>query len=100
MPSREESIRLARRAVVDVIVDLVRIEHRLFEIAESVPPPWDSDAMADDRIPPDQGFALAGAVACAPTEDVAELISVLRKAAAINDEYLHQSFLHRQASTT
>lgn len=76
----EPGLQAARAAVVEVILELVGLDHRLFEIGQSLRLSWDAVEMWENKAPRDPATELYGTLRWVRTELFEEAISGLRKA--------------------
>ncbi len=84
-----------RRAVLEVALDLQRLDQRLFEICESVVLPIDVGKMRRERVPRTVAAELYGTVELVRMEPLAEAIANLQKVARTSEEELREEFFER-----
>lgn len=96
MSAHNEAIRRAQRATLGVVQDLLGLGHRLYEISEDIPLRFGTDDMLENNVPFDIAFELHGTLQTIRTHELAELIEMLRSAAAVSQEDLYRDFTRRK----
>ncbi len=84
-----------RAAVLEVALELQRLDQRLYEIGESVVLPFDVSKMRRDRVPRSVAAELYGIVEMVRAEPLAEAIANLQKAVQTSEEELREEFFER-----
>ncbi len=84
-----------RDAVLEVALELQRLDQRLFEIGESVALPVDVSKMRQDRVPRTVAAELYGIVEMVRAEPLAEAIANLLKVAQTREAELRADFFAR-----
>ena len=84
-----------RAAVLEVALELQRLDQRLFEIGELVVLPFDVSKMRQDRVPRTVAAELHGMVEMVRTEPLAEAITSLLKVAQTSEYELRAEFFER-----
>jgi hypothetical protein len=87
--------RSPRQAVLEVALELQRLDQRLFEIGESLTLPVDVGKMRGDRVPRTVAAELYGIVEVVRQESLAEAISSLQKVAQTSEHELRAEFFQR-----
>ena len=88
MPTVSQS----QHAVLEVAIELVRVDHRLFEITTSLPVPPDLADMENDEVPHDSASYLHGVINCVRQDMLQGAIGVLKGAAQKSDSELRADF--------
>ncbi len=88
-----------RAAVLEVALELQRLDQRLFEIGESVVLPFDISKMRRDRVPQSVAAELYGIVELVRAEPLAEAIANLLKVAQTSEEELREEFFERHGGS-
>jgi hypothetical protein len=91
--------RSPRAAVLEVALELQRLDQRLFEIGESVALPFDVVKMRQERVPRTVAAELHGIVELVRTEPLAEAIANLLKVAQTSEEELREEFFERPGAS-
>jgi formate dehydrogenase maturation protein FdhE len=84
-----------RTAVLEVALELQRLDQRLFEIGESVALPVDVSKMRQDRVPRTVAAELYAIVEMVREEPLAAAIADLQKVAQATEEELRAEFFER-----
>jgi len=84
-----------RDAVLEVALELQRLDQRLFEIGESLVLPIDVVKMRQDRVPRTVVAELYGIVEMVRSESLAEAIASLLKVAQTSEDELRADFFER-----
>lgn len=87
--------RSPRAAVLEVALELQRLDQRLFEIGESLVLPVDVGKMRHDRVPRTVVAEIYGIMEMVRSEPLAEAISSLLKVAQTNEAELREEFFER-----
>lgn len=87
-----DSPRTPQRAVLEVALELQRLEHRLFEIGESLILPVDVGKMREDRVPRTVAAELHAIVELVKTEYLAEAVANLLRVAQVSEEQIREEF--------
>ncbi len=87
--------RSPRQAVLEVSLELQRLDQRLFEICESMSLPVDVGKMRFDRVPRTVAAEIYGMVDLVRTEPLAEAISCLQKVVQTSEHELREEFFTR-----
>lgn len=87
-----DSLRSPRLAVLDVALELQRLDHQLFEILDSVSLPVDVGKMRDGRVPRTVLAEIYGIVEMVKHEYLREAISSLLKVCEMTEEELRDEF--------
>ncbi len=87
--------RSPRLAVLEVALDLQRLDQRLFEICDSMALPADVGKMRHGRVPRTVTAELYGIVEMVRTEPLAEAIAQLLKVAQTSEAELRAEFFER-----
>lgn len=95
LPTWNPAIRAVRSEVLEVVVDLVRLDHRLFEIAQSVALPADVGGMWENEVPYNEAAEIHATIECVKSEVLAEAITTLRTMAQKTDANLRGEFVKR-----
>lgn len=95
LPTWNPAIRAAQSQVLEVVVDLVRLDHRLFEITQSLPLPADLGGMWENEVPYSEAAELHATLGCVKSEALAEAITTLRTLAQTTDADLRREFVKR-----
>lgn len=82
-----------RRAVVEVALELQRLDHRLFEICEALRLPADVDKMREGQVPRTVAAELYGIVEMVKAEYLAEAVSNLLGVAQVREEEIREEFV-------
>lgn len=91
--------RSPRSAVLEVALELQRLDQRLFEIGESVTLPFDVGKMRQERVPRTVAAELYGIVEMVRAEPLAEAVSSLVKVAQTSEEELREEFFERHGGS-
>ncbi len=81
-----------QRAVLEVALELQRLDHRLFEICESVGLPADVDKMRENRVPRTVAAELCGIVAMVKADYLAAAVADLLQVAQVTEEHIREEF--------
>ncbi len=84
--------RSPQRAVLEVAVELQRLDHRLFEICESVGLPADVGKMRENRVPRTVAVELRGIVEMVKADYLAEAVASLLQVAQVTEEQIREEF--------
>ncbi len=84
--------RSPRAAVLEVALELQRLDQRLFEIVESVALPFDVGKMRQERVPRSVAAELYGIVEMVKTECLAEAVANLLSVAQVTEEQIREEF--------
>ena len=84
--------RTPQRAVLEVALELQRLDHRLFEICESLSLPVDVDKMREDRVPRTVAAELYGIVEMVKSDYLAEAVRDLLRVAQVTEEQIREEF--------
>ena len=87
-----------QRAVLEVALELQRLDHRLFEICESLSLPADLDRMREGRVPRTMTAQVCGIVEIVKTEYLAEAVADLLAVAQVTDEAIREEFFELHGS--
>ena len=87
--------RSPREAVLEVALELQRLDQRLFEIGESLALPVDVGKMRGDRVPRSVAAELYGVLEIVRLEPLAEAITSLQEAAQTSEHELRAEFFRR-----
>ena len=87
--------RSPRAAVLEVALELQRLDQRLFEICESMVLPADVDKMRHERVPRTVMAELYGIVERVRSEPLAEAISELVKVTQTTEQEIREEFFSR-----
>ena len=87
-----DSPRTPQRAVLEVALELQRLEHRLFEIRESLSLPVDVGKMRANRVPRTVAAELHGIVEMVKTEYLAEAVANLLRVSQVSEEQIREEF--------
>ena len=87
--------RSPRGAVLEVALELQRLDQRLFEIGESLVLPVDVGKMRQDRVPRSVAAEIYGIVELVRTEPLADAITHLLKVAQTGESELREEFFER-----
>lgn len=87
--------RSPRQAVLEVVLELQRLDQRLFEISESLGLPVDMGKMRGDRLPRTVAAELYGVLEMVRLEPLAEAIASLQKATQTSEHELRAEFFQR-----
>ena len=91
--------RLPRTAVLEVALELQRLDQRLFEIGESVALPFDVGKMRRDRVPRTVAAELYSVVELVRAEPLAEAIAHLLRVAQTSEAELREEFFERHGAS-
>ena len=86
-------VRAAQSIVLEVVVELVRLDQRLFEVVQDVPLPGDLVAMGEDEVPHSVGAQLSGIVNAVRNDLLKDAIATLTVAAQTTEEDLRKEFV-------
>jgi hypothetical protein len=92
MDTYSDSLTLVRRAVLEVAIELARLDHRLFQVSRSLAQPADALEMAAERLPTTPAVQLQGVIG-AVKRDLQEDVEVLLRAAQTDAVALRREFL-------
>ncbi len=81
-----------QRAVLEVALELQRLDHRLFEICDSLRLPVDVGKMRDDRVPRTVAAELYGIVEMVKADYLAEAVANLLRVAQVTEEQIREEF--------
>ncbi len=81
-----------RLAVLDVALELQRLDHRLFEVLDSLSLPFDVGKMREERVPRTVLAEIHGIVELVKREYLQEAISHLLRVSEITEEELREEF--------
>ena len=87
--------RSPRAAVLEVALELQRLDQRLFEIGESLVLPVDVGKMRQDRVPRTVAAEVYGIVELVRSEPLAEATANLLKVAQTSEAELREEFFER-----
>ena len=87
--------RSPRAAVLEVALELQRLDQRLFEIGESLVLPMDVGKMRRDRVPRTVAVEVYGIVEMVRSEPLADAITHLLKVAQTSEDELRAEFFER-----
>ena len=90
----------ARLAILEVAVELIRLDYRLFEITQILPCCGDLDNMVEHRIPHDAAAQLDGILRCVKQDLLQEATSALLKVAQVTATDLRRWFMEEQSHNT
>jgi len=82
----------AQRAVLDVALELHRLDHRLFEILQSLRLPTDVGRMREDGVPRTVAAELHGIVEMVKADYLADAAASLLQVAHVTDEQIREEF--------
>ncbi len=85
-------MRSRQRAVLEVALELQRLDHRLFEICESVNLPVDVAKMRESRTPRTVAAELYGIVEMVRTDYLADAVRSLLSVAQVTEEQIREEF--------
>ena len=91
--------RSPRAAVLEVALELQRLDQRLFEICETMVLPVDVEKMRHDRVPRTVAAELYGIVEMVRAEPLAEAISNLLKVTQTSEQELREEFFERHGGS-
>lgn len=91
--SSRSSLHAAQLAVLEVTIELIRLDHRLFEIVASLVLPADVDLMAEDKVAHDASAHLDGLVRYVKSDLLGEAIAALLKVTQVTDADLRHAFV-------
>jgi hypothetical protein len=95
LPNWNPAIRAVRSEVLEVVVELVRLDHRLFEIAQSLPLPADVGGMWENELPYSEAAELHATIECVKSDALAEAITTLRAMVQTTEADLRRHFVQR-----
>ncbi len=84
--------RTPQRAVLEVALELQRLDHRLFEICEAVGLPADVGKMRDNRVPRTVAAELRGIVEMVKADYLAAAVASLQQVAQVTEEQIREEF--------
>ena len=84
--------RSPQRAVLEVALELQRLDHQLFEICESVSLPADVGKMRESRVPRTVAAELCGIVEMVKADYLAEAVASLLQVAQVTEEQIREEF--------
>ena len=84
--------RTPQRAVLEVALELQRLDHRLFEICEAVGLPGDVDKMRGNRVPRTVAAELRGIVEMVKADYLAAAVANLQQVAQVTEEQIREEF--------
>ena len=84
--------RSPQRAVLEVALELQRLDHRLFEICESMSLPADVGKMRENRVPRTVAVELCGIVERVKADYLAEAVASLQQVAQVTEEQIREEF--------
>lgn len=87
-----DSPRTPQRAVLEVALDLQRLDHRLFEICEAVSLPADVGKMRENRVPRTVAAELCGIVEMVKADYLAGAVASLLQVAQVTEEQIREEF--------
>ena len=87
--------RSPQTAVLEVALELQRLDQRLFDLGQSVALPCDVSRMRQDRVPRTVAAELYAIVEMVRAEPLAAAIADLQKAAQTSEEELRAEFFER-----
>ena len=84
--------RTPRRAVLDVALELQRLDHRLFEICDGLSLPVDVGKMRENRVPRTVAAELHSIVEMVKADYLAEAVASLLQVAQVTEEQIREEF--------
>lgn len=81
-----------RRAVLEVALELQRLDHRLFEICDGLSMPVDVGKMRDDRVPRTVMVELSSIVEMVKSDYLANAVRDLLRVAQVTEEQIREEF--------
>ena len=84
--------RSPQRAVLEVAVELQRLDHRLFEICDGLSLPVDVGKMRENRVPGTVAAELYGIVEMVKSDYLADAVASLLKVAQVTEEEIREEF--------
>ena len=87
-----EPPRTPQRAVLEVALELQRLDHRLFEICDGLSLPVDVGKMRDERVPRTVAAELYGIVEMVKADYLAAAVSSLLQVAQVTEEQIREEF--------
>lgn len=84
--------RTPQRAVLEVAFELQRLDHRLFEICDSLSLPVDVGKMRENRVPRTVAAELHGIVEMVKAEYLVEAVASLLKVAQVTEKEIREEF--------
>ena len=88
MSAVSQHVSQSQQAVLEVAIELVRMDHRLHQLATSLPLPPDLTEMENDEVPHDAAAYLHGVINCVRTDMIQSAVNSLRTAAYKSDSEL------------
>ena len=79
-------------AVLEVALELHRLDHRLFEILQSLRLPADVGKMREERVPRTVAAELYGIVEMVKADYLAEAVASLLRVAQVTEEQIREEF--------
>ena len=87
--------RSPQRAVLEVALELHRLDHRLFEILQSLSLPADVGKMRESRVPRTVAAELYGIVEMVKADYLAEAVGSLLQVAQVTEEQIREEFFEQ-----
>ncbi len=84
--------RTPQRAVLEVALELQRLDHRMFEICASLSLPADVAKMRESRVPRTVAAELYGIVGMVKADYLAEAVANLLRVAQVTEEQIREEF--------
>jgi hypothetical protein len=78
--------------VLEMAIELIRLDNQLHQLAHSLPVPPDLSDMNNDWVPHDEGAHLHGVIQCVRSDLLQDAIATLRAAAHKKDSELRKDF--------
>ncbi len=86
----------AQRELLEVVIELQRLDQRLHEVAAALPRPARQDQMFEGDIPADVATELRGVIAFGQGDRLRPLIASLNAASKLTNDNLRGLFLRRE----
>ncbi len=85
-------LRTPQRSVLEVALELQRLDHRLFEICDRLSRPADIEKMREHRVPRTVAAELRGIVEMVKADYLAAAIASLLQVAQVTEEEIREEF--------